>query len=108
MLNLGNILISLGVGTIILEFFGFVDYIRERMVEVLSSDEYVLSLPYERMKRIKNLLEQKLYFPNIKIRENSLFDIVQEEILPLLKDCYFEEYTATIECSLDGDTIIPT
>jgi hypothetical protein len=91
----------------ILEFFGFVDYIRKNLREVILEDVYLETLSTERKKQLRSKLQRMILYPNIQnIEADSLFNVVEQEITPLLTDYYIDEYIITVDCTIENDLII--
>lgn len=99
--NVSNVFIAVGLGSVILEFFGYIKYIKERLRDILIDDEYLEILNVEKKEELVNKLEEELYYPGVKyVDRTSLFHVVKDEIKPLLKEYYFEEYLIRVKCEI--------
>lgn len=104
--NLASVLLVLGSGTMVLEFFGFVDYIKKHLTELMVEDNYLVTLSEEKKKRLRSTLQRMILYPNIPhIEANSLFNVVEQQVTPLLTDYYIKEYIVTVDCKFEDDLI---
>ena len=100
--NIGNIFIALGLGTIVLDFFEFIEYVKERLIDILIDNEYISDLSVDKQVKLKNRLEKHIY-SYADLEEDGLLKFVQDEIHPLIKDYYYKEYITHVVCKLvDG------
>ena len=102
--SLSGIFITLGLGTIVLDYFEFIDYLKERLVEIIIDDDYLSGLEEARLKKLKNKVEKMIY-SYVDLNHHGLLDFVQNEIHPFIKDYYYKDYTTYVECKFDVDKI---
>lgn len=107
LLNILNIITSMvvgiGVSTIVLDFFSYVQYTRDRLKEIIIDKSFIKKLSEEEKKNIIFKAEESLYFKDGKILPNSLYADVKKKITPLLDTYYFSEFDMTISCDVDED-----
>lgn len=109
LINFGNVLVAVCAGSLIIEYYGFIDYMRQRIRDVLIEDDFLDILTNDKMEKLKNKLEQRLLYTNIKnVPTDSLFYVVQDEIKPLLKDPFYKEYITTVDCEIEDNLIKKT
>lgn len=105
LLNIFNIVISIiigiGVSTIVLDFFSYVQYTRDRLKKIVVDKSFIKELSDDEKKNIIFKAEESLYFKDGKILPNSLYADVKKKIIPLLDSCYFSEFSVTISCDVD-------
>ncbi len=95
--NLGSLLISISSGSLLLELFGYVNYTRKRMCEVLCEDDVLEVLTTHRKKELKTALLNNLYMPNKKLGENNIVQVIDNEMDNILKDFYYKEYIMYVD-----------
>ncbi len=101
LLNAANVLMAVSIGSLVIEFYGFIDYMKNRIREVLLGDDYIKVLSDDKKKELKMKLDKHLYYPNATIRKDDLFYFVQEEITPLLQDYFYKEYIISIDLEFE-------
>lgn len=96
-----SMVIGIGVSTIVLDFFSYVQYTRERLKEIIIDKSFIKKLSDDEKKSIIFSAEESLYFKDGKILPNSLYADVKKKITPLLNSCYFSEFCIIISCEVD-------
>lgn len=102
--NLGSLIVSISSGSLLLELFGYVNYTRKRMCEVLCEDEVIKVLDIERKKELKSALIKNIYMnnaPELQNEENNISTIMDDEMDNILQEYYFEEYIMYIDVSVE-------
>lgn len=96
-----SMVVGIGVSTIVLDFFSYVQYTRERLKEIIIDKTFIKKLSDEEKKNVIYKAEESLYFKDGKLLPNSLYADVKKKITPLLESCYFREFDVTISCDVD-------
>lgn len=102
--TLGQVLITVSIGSLLMEWFGYVNYTRKRMCEILAEDEVIKVLDLQRKKELKSALIKNIYMynaPKLQNEEHNISTIIDEEMDNILCDYYFEEYIIYIDVSID-------
>lgn len=103
--EVGIALFILGSITITMELADFMEYFVTRLTDIMIKDKYIDRLTDEQKESVKRILEEKLYFKDQQHDPNSFFYTVQNEVIPLLNDCYYNEYRSTVQCYIEGNVI---
>lgn len=98
-----SMIIGIGVSTIVLDFFSYVQYTRERLKEIIIDKSFIKKLSDDEKKNIIFNAEESLYFKDGKILPNSLYADVKKKITPLLESCYFSAFSLVISCDVDKE-----
>lgn len=98
-----SMIIGIGVSTIVLDFFSYVQYTRERLKEIIIDKSFIKKLSDDEKKNIIFNAEESLYFKDGKILPNSLYADVKKKITPLLDSCYFSAFSIIISCNVDKE-----
>lgn len=102
-ITVAQLFISVSVGSMLLEWFGFVNYTRKRMSEILISDEVLKVLNMKRKRELKSLLLKNIYMynaPKLQNEDNNILMIIDRELDNILKDYYFDEYIIYTDVSI--------
>lgn len=102
-ITVAQLLISVSVGSTLLEWFGYVNYSRKRMSEILISDDVLSVLNLKRKRELKTLLLKNIYMynaPKLQNEENNILTIIDKEMDNILKDYYFDEYIIYTDVSI--------
>lgn len=86
-----------------MEWFGYVNYTRKRMCEILVEDEVIKVLDIDRKKELKSALIKNIYMdnaPSLQNEENNIVDIIDKEMDNILRDNYYDEYIIYIDASI--------
>ena len=75
---IGQTVISISVSSLLLEWFGYVNYTQKRMCEILAEDEVINILDMKRKRELKSALIKNIYMPNANFEENNIPVIVLE------------------------------
>ena len=79
--TIGQTIISISFSSLLLEWFGYVNYTRKRMCEILAEDEVIKVLDLKRKKELKSALIQDIYMPGKHIDENTIVKIIKFELI---------------------------
>lgn len=96
-----SMVVGIGVSTVVLDFFSYVQYTRERLKEIIIDKSFIKKMSDEEKKNIIFKAEESLYFKDGKLLPNSLYADVKKKITPLLDSCYYGEFDVTISCDVD-------
>lgn len=95
--TIGQTVMSISISSLLLEWFGYVNYTRKRMCEILAEDEVIKVLDMKRKKELKSALIKNIYMPDKHTEDNSIATIVDDEMDKVLKGYYFDEYILYID-----------
>lgn len=95
--TIGQTVTSISLSSILIEWFGYVNYTRNRLSEILVEDEVLNVLDMKRKKELKSALIKNIYMPNKTLEENNIATIVDNEMDKVLKGYYYEEYISYID-----------
>lgn len=98
--NFGSLVISISSGSLLLELFGYVNYTRKRMCEILCEDDVLHVLTVARKKELKTALLNNLYMPNKDLGDNNIVQVIDNEMDNILKDYYFKEYIMYVDIGI--------
>lgn len=101
--NIGQLSITVSLGSMLMEWFGYVNYTRKRMCEILIEDEVIKVLDMNRKIELKSALIKNIYMynaPNLQNENNNISTIIDNEMDNILRDYYFEEYIIYIDASI--------
>lgn len=100
---IGQTIITISASSLLLEWFGYVNYTRKRMCEILAEDEVIQVLDMDRKKELKSALIKNIYMynaPSLQLEENNISTIIDNEMDNILKDYYFDEFIMYIDASI--------
>jgi len=100
-----GIVLGLGISTLALDFFSYIQYAQDRIKEVMIEKDYLDTLSSDEKREIIGKLESSLYFKNAPIPEDSLYVNIKSKILPFLEKNYLDDYFLHIDCSIEGNVI---
>lgn len=98
-----SIIIGLGVGSYVLDFFGYVQYTKDRIKEIMLERTYINTLADKEKKKLISDIEKSLYFRDGTIPDNSLYTNIKQQIIPLLESNYILKYKIHIDCYINED-----
>lgn len=101
----GTTLMTIGAGTVLYGHFDFVNYVQNKIKDVIIDYNFTDTLSDEHKKMLARKLEKELLH---QTADNNLYDFVQEEVLSLAKQAYYEEFTLDISCYKVGNEIHKT
>lgn len=101
----GTTLITIGAATALYSYFDFVNYVQEKIKDVIIDYNFTDILSDVQKKNLARKLEKELLHQNT---DNNLYDFVQEEVLTLAKQAYYEEFTLNVSCKKVGNEIHKT
>ncbi|MCM1122260.1 MAG: hypothetical protein NC416_06740 [Eubacterium sp.] len=101
----GTTLITIGAGTALYSYFDFVNYVQNKIKDVIIDYNFTDHISDEQKKSLARRLEKELLHQNT---ENNLYDFVQEEVLSLARQAYYEEFTLDVSCHKVGNEIHKT
>lgn len=94
---LGQSITSISASSILIEWFGYVNYTRNRLSEILVEDEVLNVLDMKRKRELKSALIKNIYMPNMSLEENNIATIVDDEMDKVLKGYYYEEFITYVD-----------
>lgn len=98
--TVGQLFISVSAGSLLLEWFGYVNYTRKRMCEVLAENDVLNVLTTARKKELKTALLNNLYMPDKNLGYNNIVEVMDNEMDNILKDFYYKEYIMYVDISI--------
>lgn len=98
-----SITAGIGVSTLVLDFFSYVQYARERLKEIVVEQSFIQKLSDEEKERLLMTIEESLYFQNVEAETNSLYMDVKRKITPLLRYIYFSDFFMRVDCEVDEE-----
>lgn len=98
-----SIVIGIGISTLVLDFFSYVKYTRNRIKEIMLDKKYIETLSDKEKRRMIESAEQSLYFRNGEVLDTSLYANIKELIVPLIEDNYYKQYKVHIDCDVDEE-----
>ena len=101
--TIGQLMITVSLGSLFMEWFGYVNYTRKRMCEILVEDEVIKVLDINRKMELKSALIKNIYMynaPMLQNEENNISTIIDNEMDNILRDYYFEEYIIYIDVAV--------
>lgn len=99
---LGTTLITVGAGTALYSYFDFVNYVQEKIKDVIIDYNFTDALSDEEKKSLAYKLEKEILHHT---EGNNLYDFVQDEVLSLAKKAFYEEFTLNVACEKVGSEI---
>lgn len=99
--SIGQLIISVSAGSLLLEWFGYVNYTKKRMCEILSENEVLEVLSTKRKKDLKTAILNNLYMPNKELGENNIVSVIDSEMDNILKDYYYKEYIMYVDINVE-------
>jgi hypothetical protein len=103
--TIGQTIMTISISSILLEWFGYVNYTRNRISEILVEDEVLKILNMERKRELKKALIKNIYMPNASFDENNISTIIDEEMDNILKGYYYDEYITYIDAYKIQDSL---
>lgn len=105
---IGTTLMTIGAGTFLYGYLDFINYVQNKIKDVIINYNFTDKLSDDQKKTLTRKLEKELLHQNPHNTGNNLYDFVQEEVLSLAKQAYYEEFTLNISCKKSGDEIHKT
>lgn len=102
---IGTTSMTIGAGTALYSYFDFVNYVQGKIKDVIINYNFTDHLADKQKKELARKLEKELLH---QYTDNNLYDFVQEEVLSLAKQAYYEEFTLNIACKKEGNEIHKT
>ncbi|MEQ3315302.1 hypothetical protein [Enterocloster clostridioformis] len=96
-----SIVIGIGISTLVLDFFSYIRYTRNRIKEIMLDKNYIETLSDKEKRRMIESAEQSLYFKNGEFADNSLYANIKELIIPLIEENYYKQYKVHVDCYVD-------
>lgn len=103
--EVGIALFIIGSISIIIELSDFTEYIIKRLTDIVINNAFLDLLTIEQMSKLKTKIHEKLYFTDQPHDPESFFYTVENRLVPLLRDYYYNEYTINIECWIEDSLI---
>lgn len=104
----GEAIIVFGIGTIALEFSGFVKYTKNRLKEIVIEHDFLSKLKPDKLKEIKLKIESHLYPLNAVTNTDSLLHVIQKNVNPLLDSYFYKEYIVDVNVEIEDGYIKKT
>lgn len=103
--NGGIIFITLGLGSLLLELYGYATYFQKRVSEVFTEKEMLNLLTDEYKQQLKYNVFESLYSPDTKDSKEilALFD---NNLAELLSSIYYNSFDLKVELSIQDDKYI--
>lgn len=103
-------LFILGAISIPMELTDYTKYFLSKLTDIMINDNYIEKLDDEKKKKLKQTIEEQLYFKDKAHDKNSFFYTVQRDVSRFLDGYYYNKYDITVECFFEkdanGDVII--
>lgn len=93
-----SIVVGIGISTLVLDFFSYIKYTRNRIKEIMIDKKYIETLSNDEKRKIIESAEHSLYFKNGEVTDNSLYANIKELIIPLIEENYFKQYKVHVDC----------
>lgn len=88
---------------LVLDFFSYIKYTRERIKEIMIDKRYLETLSSTEKKNIIDICEQSLYFKGGELADNSLYANIKQLIIPLIEENYYKQYKMHVDCYIDEE-----
>lgn len=98
-----SIIIGIGISTLVLDFFSYVKYTRNRIKEIMIDKKYIETLSSDEKRKMIESAEHSLYFRNGEVIDNSLYANIKELIIPLIEENYFKQYKVHVDCYVNEE-----
>ncbi|MCH5256514.1 MAG: hypothetical protein J1D87_04435 [Lachnospiraceae bacterium] len=98
--SVGQILLALSLSSLMVEWFGYVNYTRKRICEVLAENDVLNVLDIKRKKELKSALISNIYMPDKKLGDNNIVNVLDAEFDNILKDYFYEEYIVYVDYNI--------
>lgn len=98
--EIGIALFIVATITIVLEISDFKEYFIQRLQDIIVEDDYIQHLTPEKLERIHDKIENRLYNGDQRTEPSSFYCKVQKEITDFVGKCYYEDMDITVECSV--------
>ena len=96
-----GILLGIGISTLVLDFFSYIKYTRNRIKEIMLEKAYIETLSSKEKRRLIEKAEHSLYFRDGEVIDNSLYANIKNLIIPLIEDNYYKQYKVHVDCYID-------
>lgn len=94
--NIAITLIVLGVGSLLLELYGYASYFRVRLAEVFTDDKIVNLLNSEYKKELKTNLTKSIYNPSTEDGD-AILNLFDQKLANILETYYYSEYEISVK-----------
>lgn len=108
MKEVGIALFIVGSVSIFLEVTDYGRVVLKAVTDAMATDDFIDKLPTERLKKIRNKVEQKLIFGENPPDQSSFYHMIQNEVLNLVNECYYEVFINDIQCRIIDNKIYKT
>lgn len=98
--TIGQLIVSISMGSLLLEWFGYVKYTQKRLAEILCKDEVLDVITDKRKRELKTAILNNLYMPDKDLGDNNIVSVIDNELDNILKDYYYNEYIMYVDISL--------
>jgi len=96
-----GIILGIGISTLVLDFFSYIKYTRNRIKEIMLDKAYIETLSEKEKRKLIEKAEKSLYFRNGEVTDNSLYANIKELIIPLIEVNYYKQYKVHVDCYID-------
>lgn len=97
--NFSVTLLSIGACSLLLEFVGNVEYTKKKLIDVITTDEFIEVLSDKRKRELRSKLIRSIHAvknPGILADDNNITTIMDKDVSDILDDYYYEEYKYVI------------
>ncbi len=94
--NIAITLIVLGIGSLLIEIYGYASYFRVRLAEVFTDEKIVNLLNDEYKKDLKANLTKSLYNPNTD-DSKEILNLFDQKLTNILETYYYDSYDISVE-----------
>lgn len=103
-----SIVIGIGISTLVLDFFSYIKYTRNRIKEIMLDKRYIETLSEKEKLKMIECAERSLYFKDGEVIDNSLYANIKHLIIPLIQENYFKQYKVHVDCYVDEKSKVIT
>lgn len=106
--NFSVTLLSIGACSLLLEFVGNVEYTKKKLIDVITTDEFIEVLSDKRKRELRSKLIRSIHAvknPDILLDDNNITTIMDKDVSDILDDYYYEELRYTIIVAKEKDHI---
>lgn len=96
-----SIIVGIGISTLVLDFFGYIKYTKDRIKEVMVDKEYIKTLSDDEKRMMIGKAEESLYFKNGQVVDTSLYANIKERLIPLIDMSCITQYAVQVDCYPD-------
>lgn len=98
-----GIIVGIGISSLVLDFFSYIRYTRERIKEIMLDKKYIMTLSDDEKRNLIRNAEQSLYFRDGEVIDTSLYANIKQHIIPLIENNYYRQYKVHIDAYVDAE-----